>query len=79
MSIAESKMQIKKELINEALQNFDQYNKINPISVRIIDPAIQNKLLFYSKNYKIDLLLTVFYLVLQLKKAQRLFLLQQMD
>ena len=52
LSIAESKMQIKEEFIIEALQNFDQYNKINPISVRIIDPDIQNKLLFYSKKYK---------------------------
>ena len=47
LSIAESKMQIKEEFIIEALQNFDQYNKINPISVRIIDPDNQNKLLFY--------------------------------
>ena len=77
LSITESKMQIKEEFIIEALQNFEQYNKINPISVRIIDPDIQNKLLFYSK-INIDLLLTVFCLVLQLKKTQRLFLLQQM-
>ena len=77
LSTAESKMQIKEEFIIEALQNFEQYNKINPISVRIIDPDIQNKLLFYSK-INIDLLLTVFCLVLQLKKTQRLFLLQQM-
>ena len=52
LSIAESKMQIKDEFIIEALQKFDQYNKINPISVQIIDPDIQNKLLFYSKKYK---------------------------
>ena len=26
--------------------------KINPISVRIIDPDLQTKLLFYSKKYK---------------------------
>ena len=77
LSIAKSKMQIKEEFIIEALQNFEQYNKINSISVRIIDPDIQNKLLFYSK-INIDLLLTVFCLVLQLKKTQRLFLLQQM-
>ena len=77
LSITESKMQIKEEFIIEVLQNFDQYNKINPISVQIIDPDIQNKLLFYSK-INIDLLQTVFYLVLQLKKTQRLFLLQQM-
>ena len=45
-------MQIQEEFIIEALQNFDQYNKINPIGVRIIDPDIQNKLSFYSKKYK---------------------------
>ena len=71
-------MQIKDEFIIEALQNFEQYNKIKPISVWIIDPDIHNRLLFYSKNINIDLLLTVFYLVLQLKKTQRVFLLQQM-
>ena len=52
LSIAESKMQIKDEFIIEALQKFDQYNKINPISVQIIDPDIQNKLLSYSEKYK---------------------------
>ena len=40
-------MQIKDELIIEAFQNFEQYMKINPISIRIIDPDIQTKLLFY--------------------------------
>ena len=33
LSTAESKMQIKDEFIIEALQNFEQYNKIKPISV----------------------------------------------
>ena len=45
-------MQIKDEFITEGLQNFEQYSKINPISVRIIDPDLQTKLLFYSKKYK---------------------------
>ena len=45
-------MQIKDEFIIEGFQNFEQYNKINPVSVRIIDPDIQTKLLFYSKKYK---------------------------
>ena len=45
-------MQIKEEFIIEANQNYEQYNKINPISVRIIDPDVDNKLLFYSKKYK---------------------------
>ena len=50
-SIAESKMQIKDEFIIESFQNFEQYCKINPISVRLIDPDIQTKLLLYSKKY----------------------------
>ena len=37
-------MQIKDEFIIEALQNFEQYNKIKPISVWIIDPDIHNRL-----------------------------------
>ena len=45
-------MQIKDEFIIEGFQNFEQYSKINPISVRIIDPNLQTKLLFYSKKYK---------------------------
>ena len=45
-------MKIKDEFKIEGLQNFEQYSKINPISVRIIDPDLQNKLLFYSKKYK---------------------------
>ena len=45
-------MQIKDEFIIEGFQNFEQYNKINPASVQIVDPDIQNKLLFYSKKYK---------------------------
>ena len=45
-------MQIKDEFIIEGFQNFEQYSKINPISVRIIDPDLQTKLLFYSKKYK---------------------------
>ena len=48
-------MQIKDEFIFEGFQNFVQYSKINPISVRIIDPDPQTKLSFYSKNINIDL------------------------
>ena len=44
-------MQIKDEFII-GLQSFEQYSKINPISVRIIDPDLQTKLLFHSKKYK---------------------------
>ena len=78
LSIAESKMQIKDEFITEDFQNFEQYSRMNPISVQTVDPDIQTKLLFIQRNVNIDLLLTVSYLVLQLKKTQRLFLLQQM-
>ena len=31
---------------------FEQYMKINPINIQIIDPEIQSKLLFYSKKCK---------------------------
>ena len=52
ISIAESKMQIKDEFLIEGLQKFEQYSKINPISVQIIDSDLQTKLIFYSKKYK---------------------------
>ena len=45
-------MQIKDEFIIQGFQNFEQCSKINPISVRIIDPDILTKLLFYSKKCK---------------------------
>ena len=73
-------MQIKDEFIIESFQNFEQYSKINPISVRIIDPDLQTELLFYSKKYKYRFIANSlsYYLFLELKKTQRLFLLQQM-
>ena len=40
------------EFKTEGLQNFNQYLKINPIAIQIVESEIQNKLLFYSKNYK---------------------------
>ena len=43
-------MQIKDEFIIEGFQNFEQYSRMNPISVQTIDPDIQTKL-FYSKEY----------------------------
>ena len=52
LSIAKSKMQIKDEFLIEGLQKFEQYTKINPISVRIINPNLQTKLMFYSNKYK---------------------------
>ena len=52
LSIFESKMQIKDEFLIEGLQKFEQYSKINPISVQIIDSDLQTKLRFHSKKYK---------------------------
>ena len=45
-------MQIKDEFLIEGLQKFEQYTKINPISVKIIDSYLKKKLIFYSKKYK---------------------------
>ena len=45
-------MQTKDEFVIEGFQNFEQYNEINPISIRITDPNLQTKLLFYSRKYK---------------------------
>ena len=79
LSIVESKMQIKDEFIIDGFQNSEQYSKISPISIRIIDPDIFTlNYYFIKKNINIDLLLIVYYLVLQLSKIQMLFLLQQM-
>ena len=71
-------MQIKDEFVIESLQKFEQYSKINPISVQIIDSDLQTKLRFHSKNINIGLLLTLYYLVRQLKRMQVLFLLLPM-
>ena len=43
-------MQIKDEIKIEGFQIFEQYMKINPINIWIIDPEIQSKLLVYSKK-----------------------------
>ena len=73
---AASKMDKKMDqVIIEGFPNFEQYMEINLINIEISDSEFQTKLLFYSKNISIDLLLTVFYLVLQLREIQRLFLL----
>ena len=52
LSVAESKMQVVHEFLIEGLQKFQQYTKINPISVQIIDSYLRNKLIFYSRKYK---------------------------
>ena len=36
----------------EGWQKFEQYSKINPVSIEINDPETLNKLCFYSKKYK---------------------------
>ena len=36
----------------EGFLNFQQYFKINPINIQIIDLQIQNKLLFQANKYK---------------------------
>ena len=43
---------MKDEFLIEGLPKFEQYSKINPISVQIIDPDLQAKLRFCSKKYK---------------------------
>ena len=40
------------EIKIEGLQNFEQYMKINPINIKINNPEIRTKLLYYSKKYK---------------------------
>ena len=35
----------------EGFQNFQQYLKINKVNIQIINPQIQNKLLFYANKY----------------------------
>ena len=45
-------MQIKDEFKIEGFQNFEKYFKINPVSIQITDPEIQNSLLFYAGKYK---------------------------
>ena len=45
-------MKIIDEIKIEGFRNFEQYMKINPINIRIIDPEVQTKLMFYSKKYK---------------------------
>ena len=50
--ISKKNMKIIGEIKIEGFQNFEQYMKINLINIRIIDPEIQTKLMFYSKKYK---------------------------
>ena len=45
-------MQIKDQFKIEGFQNFEKCFKINPVSIQITDPEIQNSLLFYAGKYK---------------------------
>ena len=45
-------MKIIDEIKIEGFRNFEQYMKTNPINIRIIDPEVQTKLMFYLKKYK---------------------------
>ena len=45
-------MKILDEIKIEGFQNFEQYMRINTINIRIIDPEVQTKLMYYSKKYK---------------------------
>ena len=49
---SKNNMKIVDEIKIEGFQNFEQYMKINPINIQIIDPEIQMKLMFYWKKYK---------------------------
>ena len=46
------KVKIHKEIVIEALQNFDKYEKLNPIEIRITDNEIFNELTIF-KNSKV--------------------------
>ena len=48
----EKNVKIIGEIKIEGLQNFEQYKKINSISIHITDPEVQAKLMFYSKRNK---------------------------
>ena len=45
-------MKIIDEIKIEGFQKFEQYMKINPIDIRMTDPEIQTKWLYYSKKFK---------------------------
>ena len=50
--LAAGKMkQIIDQVLIEGFQNFVQFDKINPVGIRITDPEIRSKLSFYSRKY----------------------------
>ena len=48
----QKRMKFVDEFKIEGFQNFQQYLKINPINIQIINLQIQNKFLFYANKYK---------------------------
>ena len=51
--LAAGKMkQIIDQVLIEVFQNFAQYDKINPVDIRITGPEIRSKLSFYLRKYK---------------------------
>ena len=40
------------QIIIKDFQNFAQYEKINPVDIRLTDPELHSKLLYYSKKYR---------------------------
>ena len=50
--LAAGKMkQIIDQVLIEGFQNFVQFDKINPVGIRITDPEIRSKLSFYLRKY----------------------------
>ena len=47
----QKRMKFLDEFKIEGFQNFQQYLKINKVNIQIINPQIQNKLLFYANKY----------------------------
>ena len=47
----QKRMKFLDEFKIEGFQNFQQYLKINNVNIQIINPQIQNKLLFYANKY----------------------------
>ena len=46
------KYKIIEQITIEGVQNFAQYEKINPVEIQLTDSELRSKLLYYSKKYK---------------------------
>ena len=69
-------MNIIDEFKIEGFQNLQQYLKINPINIQITDQRFKINCYFMRIDINVDSLQIVFYLVLQYKKIQMLYLLR---